>query len=409
VAIIKHIASKNANYGAANLYLEYQHDKQTQRPILDEQGHYIPREESLISGILTTPEKFAVDCLKANLKYGQNQKKGDVKSHHYILAFDPRDREEHGLTLEEVQKIGEQFCKEHFPGHQALVCSHPDGHHQAGNLHCHIVINSVRIQEVPRKDYMDRPADSKEGAKHRCTGKFMRYLREQVMKLCKERGLYQVDLLSGAAKKITDKEYHAQRSGQEKLDKENALLIQQGKQPEETIFDTQKEELRQAIDATWRQCSSLDEFVHKLFQEYGVEVTESRGRFSYLHPNSRRKVADRRLGEHYRKGFIEHGIEEQNYWRKLQSRSTEGAERIPADGVQPCRAGQTPAPTNAGGAKRSFDDARGGTKQQHRPTDRNDEQPRSLLERLRRAEQKIAQENRNAVRQPKHRSLQQER
>jgi hypothetical protein len=256
---------------------------------------------------------------------------------------------------------------------------------------------------------MDRPADSKEGAKHRCTGKFMRYLREQVMKLCKERGLYQVDLLSGAAKKITDKEYHAQRSGQEKLDKENALLIQQGKQPEETIFDTQKEELRQVIDATWRQCSSLDEFVHKLFQEYGVEVTESRGRFSYLHPNSRRKVADRRLGEHYRKGFIEHGIEEQNYWRKLQSRSTEGAERIPADGVQPCRAGQTPAPTNAGGAKRSFDDIGGNTKQQHRPTDRNDEQPRSLLERLRRAEQKIAQENRNAVRQPKHRSLQQER
>lgn len=324
MAIIKHIASKNANYGAAELYLTFQHDEQTNRPILDEYGHYVPREEYLISGVLCTPDSFALDCVKANLQYHQNQKKGDIKTHHYIISFDPRDRDDHNLTLEEVQKMGEDFCRQHFPGHQALVCSHPDGHHGAGNLHCHIVINSLRIQDVERKPYMDRPCDSRAGAKHRCTGKLMRYLRKNVMSMCQQRGLYQIDLLSGAQKKVTDREYHAQQRGQAKLDKENALLMEQGKTPKETIFDTQKEELRQAIDATWPKCSTLAEFVQRLFQDYGIETSESRGRFSYLHPNAKKKVADRRLGESYRKGAIEYGIDEQNHRRERPERGEQG-------------------------------------------------------------------------------------
>ena len=357
MAIIKHIASKNANYGASELYLTFQHDEQTNRPILDEYGHYVPREEYLISGVLCTPDSFALDCVKANLQYGQNLKKGDIKTHHYIISFDPRDKDDHGLTLEEVQKMGEAFCRQNFPGHQALVCSHPDGHHGAGNLHTHIVINSLRIQDVERKSYMDRPCDSRAGAKHRCTGKLMRYLRENVMAMCEERGLYQVDLLSGAQKKVTDREYHVQRRGQARLDKENALLIEQGKKPKETIFDTQKEELRQAIDATWPQCSTLAEFVQRLFQDYGIETTESRGRFSYLHPNAKKKVADRRLGEGYRKGAIEHGIDEQNHRRERTERGEQSTAfvlsvqdlsaaarltgaRLTADEQQRTRAGQ---------------------------------------------------------------------
>lgn len=323
MAVIKHGSSKNANYGAAELYLEYEHDEDTQRPILDEHGHYIPRQEYIISGIHCTPDTYAMECIKANLRYGQNQNKGDVKSHHYIISFDPRDRDDHNLTLEEVHQMGEQFCRENFAGHQALICAHADGHHKAGNLHVHIVINSVRIENVERKDYMDRPCDTKAGAKHRCTGKLMRHLREKVMEMCQERGLYQIDLLSGAEKRVSDKEYHVQQNGQKKLDAENAKLIAEGKQPKETIFDTQKEELRQVIDATLPKCSSLDDFVQKLFQDYGVEVTESRGRFSYLHPNSKRKVADRRLGERYRKGNIENGISQQNNGRDLPNRGTE--------------------------------------------------------------------------------------
>ena len=41
MAVIKHIASKNADYGAAERYLIYQHDEFTNKPVLDEQGRRI--------------------------------------------------------------------------------------------------------------------------------------------------------------------------------------------------------------------------------------------------------------------------------------------------------------------------------------------------------------------------------
>ena len=88
-----------------------------------------------------------------------------------VISFDPRDGTDNGLTVDRAQELGEQFCKEHFPGHQALVCTHPDGHNHSGNIHVHIVINSLRIYEVPLLPYMDRPADTREGCKHRCTNR----------------------------------------------------------------------------------------------------------------------------------------------------------------------------------------------------------------------------------------------
>ena len=39
------------------------------------------------------------------------------------------------MTVDRAQQLGEQFCREHFPGHQALVCTHPDGHNHSGNIH----------------------------------------------------------------------------------------------------------------------------------------------------------------------------------------------------------------------------------------------------------------------------------
>ncbi len=41
VAILKHIASKNANYGSAIDYLKYQHDEFHLVPVLDESGNML--------------------------------------------------------------------------------------------------------------------------------------------------------------------------------------------------------------------------------------------------------------------------------------------------------------------------------------------------------------------------------
>ena len=190
MATFKHISSKNADYGAAEQYLTFEHDEFTMKPTLDGNGRLVPRDDYRIASLNCDREDFAIACMRSNLKYGKNQKREDVKSHHYIISFDPRDAQDNGLTVDRAQQLGEQFCKEHFPGHQALVCTHPDGHNHSGNIHGHIVINSLRIAEVPLLPYMERPADTREGCKHRCTDAAMEYFKAEVMEMCHRENLY---------------------------------------------------------------------------------------------------------------------------------------------------------------------------------------------------------------------------
>ena len=281
MAILKHISSKNANYGDAEKYLTFEHDEFTMKPTLDADGRLIPRVDYRISSLNCGGEDFAVACMRSNLRYGKNQKREDVKSHHYIISFDPRDGPDNGLTVDRAQELGEKFCAEHFPGHQALVCTHPDGHSHTENIHVHIVINSLRIAEVPMLPHMDRPADRKAGCKHRCTDAAMNYLKAEVMEMCHSEGLYQIDLLNGSKERITEREYWAQRKGQAKLDKEAAALPAEEQPAKPTKFETDKEKLRQTIRAALSSAASYDEFAAVLLQQ-GVTVKESRGRLSYL-------------------------------------------------------------------------------------------------------------------------------
>lgn len=84
LATIKHIASKNVNYGNAELYLTFQHDEFNMKPVLDEHGHYVPRESFLYQTLNCGDDDFAIACMKSNLEYGKNNQRGDIKSHHYI-------------------------------------------------------------------------------------------------------------------------------------------------------------------------------------------------------------------------------------------------------------------------------------------------------------------------------------
>ena len=149
MATLKHINSKNADYGAAEQYLLFEHDEFTMKPVLDETGRLIPREDYRLSTLNCDGEDFAVACMRANLRYQKNQRREDVKSHHYIISFDPRDGPDNGLTVDRAQALGEQFCKEHFPGHQALVCTHPDGHNHSGNIHVHTPMFGAAVLRVP--------------------------------------------------------------------------------------------------------------------------------------------------------------------------------------------------------------------------------------------------------------------
>ncbi len=303
MATFKHISSKNADYGAAEQYLTFEHDEFTMKPTLDGNGRLVLRDDYRISSLNCGDEDFAIACMRSNLKYGKNQKREDVKSHHYIISFDPRDAPDNGLTVDRAQALGEQFCKEHFPGHQALVCTHPDGHNHSGNIHVHIVINSLRIAEVPLLPYMERPADTREGCKHRCTDAAMEYFKAEVMEMCHRENLYQIDLLNGSKNRVTEREYWAKRKGQAALDKENASQAATGEPPKQTKFETDKEKLRRTIRAALSSAVSFEDFSGKLLQQ-GVTVKESRGRLSYLTPDRTKPITARKLGDDFDRAAV---------------------------------------------------------------------------------------------------------
>ena len=315
MATFKHISSKNANYGDAEKYLTFEHDEFTMKPTLDEQGQLVPREDYRISTLNCGEEDFAIACMRSNLRYGKNQKKEDVKSHHYIISFDPRDGTDNGLTVDRAQELGERFCAAHFPGHQALVCTHPDGHNHSGNIHVHIVINSLRIEEVPLLPYMDRPADTRAGCKHRCTDAAMEYFKAEVMELCHRENLYQIDLLHGSKNRITEREYWAGKKGQLAIDRENEKRLENREPLIHTKFETDKEKLRQTIRAALSSAVSFDDFAGKLLQQ-GVTVKESRGRLSYLTPDRTKPITARKLGDDFDRTAVLAALE-QNAYRSI--------------------------------------------------------------------------------------------
>ena len=216
----------------------------------------------------------------------------------------------------------------------------------------HIVINSLRIEEVPFLPYMDRPADTKAGCKHRCTDAALRCFKSEVMEMCHREGLYQIDLLNGSKNRVTDREYWAQKKGQAALDKQNAPMIAGGITPRQTKFETNKEKLRQTIRKALATAASFDEFSSLLLRE-GVTVKESRGRLSYLTPDRTKPITARKLGDDFDRAAVL-AVLEQN-----AARAAEKAAAIPEyprqekTGIQPAKAPQT-APKLVGASSISF-------------------------------------------------------
>ena len=233
-----------------------------------------------------------------------------MKTHHYIISFDPKDAVENGLTMERAQALGLQFCKDNFPGHPAIVCTHPDGHNHSGNIHVHIVIGSIRTREVERKPYMQKPRDWREGMKHSSTAQTMRHLRVEVMEMCQNAKLRQIDLLNGSKVRVSEREYWMKRRGQMKLDRENAPLLAAGQRPTQTKFETAKEILRKQISDVLDNATNFEDFSDRLLQQYGITVKESRGRLSYLPAGRTKFIRAHSIGDKFEKELVLAALQE---------------------------------------------------------------------------------------------------
>ena len=144
MAVLKHLAIKKRDYGDIQRYLLFKCEEGTHKPIRDEAGRMIPRDFYIQDGLSCDPLTFDAECAELNTAFRKNQHKGEIIAHHYIISFDPRDVEDHGLTPQKAHELAREFAEYFFAGHQALIVTHADGNNGSANIHTHIVINSLR-------------------------------------------------------------------------------------------------------------------------------------------------------------------------------------------------------------------------------------------------------------------------
>ncbi len=113
-----------SDYGKSLRYLMFQHDEFTQEPLRDDAGDMVLREEFYLDGLNCVPSTFDMECEELNEQWKKNQACSEIKSHHYIISFDPKDKTDHGLTGEKALRLGLEYAERNFPGHQALVCAY---------------------------------------------------------------------------------------------------------------------------------------------------------------------------------------------------------------------------------------------------------------------------------------------
>lgn len=289
MAILKHIPVKNRYYSSAVEYLTCQFDEYTNKPILDEKGRIMEREEYLIEGVNCEVDTFGAECIETNRVYGKNNAVKDVKSHHYIISFDPTDN----ITMEEALAFGKEWLSVFAPGHQAVIAAHPDGHHGSKNMHVHIVLNSVRKYAGKQEPWHYKPCEWKQGCKHRSTGKMMHYAKKWVMRKCLIQGYEQVDLLT---KKHRD-DYWVEK----RLMKSNA---------KDGVGTTSNKELiRNTIDKLIPAVKSFEQLVECLTHIYGwkIRVTDKTVTFSL--PDMNRGIRGNKLGDGYGKAELTERID----------------------------------------------------------------------------------------------------
>ena len=286
MAIIKHIPVKNRYYSVAVEYLTCKFDEHTMKPLEDAKGRMIMRDNFLIEGINCGVDTFGAECIEVNRYYGKNNATKDVKAHHYIISFAPEDN----ITMQEAMDFGKQYVENFLLGHQTILAVHPDGHNGTGNVHVHIVINSVRKFEGKKERWQDKPCEYRQGCKHKSTGKFMHAVKRWVMRECMIKGYNQVDLLA-------------------RSDGNNYWVEKRGKEANPD-FKTDKDMIRERLDALIQHAESLEHMIYYLEHVEDWQIRETNKTISFRMPHMKKSIRGKSLGEKYDKDVLEKRIAE---------------------------------------------------------------------------------------------------
>lgn len=281
MAILKHIANKSKIYSGAEQYLCFEHDAKTGKPLLDEHGRMIARKEILKDAINCDFDSFAAECMETNNLYHKNKGTADIKSHDYILSFDPKD----DITPMEAMELAKKYAEKFLEGHQVIIVVHPDGHNGSGNIHAHIVANSVRKYPAVKQKWHEKACEYKQGCKHKCTNAMLHSGKQWVMDECRKRGLNQVDLFHS---KIRE-DYWVQKRGLEK----------------DPDFMTDKDKLRIFVDAALPYATSMEHLAEILLEKDDVTTRITNQTISFKLASAKQAIRGKRLGDDYTKPALE--------------------------------------------------------------------------------------------------------
>ena len=299
MAILKHGAIQNSDYGEAQRYLFFEQDPEKRWPARDKHGKLIFRKGMVYSGMNCEPFTFNTECTELNRRFRKNQGRNDIKAHHYIISFAPEDVTDGLLSPRKAHALATEFAEYFFAGHQALLVTHIDGNNHSGNCHTHIVINSLRKLNVMWQPFMERPCDARAGYKHHLTPTLLKDMQQRLNELCEREHLRTADFSLPTERKVSDREYRAAMRGQAALDEINEKVIAMGLHPRRTKYKTIKNEIRNAIDASVSETSRESDFLFYMKERYNVEVKVSRGRWSYIHQDRAKPIRDRSIGRGY--------------------------------------------------------------------------------------------------------------
>lgn len=281
MAILKHIANKSKIYSGAEQYLCFEHDAKTGKPLLDEQGRMIARKGILKEAINCDFDSFAAECMETNNLYHKNKGTADIKSHDYIVSFDPKD----DITPMEAMELAKKYAEKFLEGHQVIIVVHPDGHNGSGNIHAHIVANSVRKYPAVKQKWHEKACEYKQGCKHKCTNAMLRTGKQWVMEECRKRGLNQVDLFRSKVRE----DYWVQKRGLEK----------------NPNFMTDKDKLRIYVDAALPFATSMEHLAEILHEKYEVTTRITNQTISFKLAGAKQAIRGKRLGDDYTKPSLE--------------------------------------------------------------------------------------------------------
>ncbi len=184
-----------------------------------------------------------------NMRIGMGKDEG-TKYFHFIIAPDPEDN----ADLDTVRSLAKDFMRAHFPNAQWVIEYHDDGAN--GNIHAHIVMNSVDLFTERKIHISDREVHD---------------LTLHCQQMCMERGLT----------------YFGDQNERPTFDQDNGYKCKKpaAEKPVQESDRSWNNDIRKAVDEAISKAQTFTNFMVKLRAMGYDAYRNSRGGITFVHPH----------------------------------------------------------------------------------------------------------------------------